>query len=95
MTDVWLTRHRVFGGWQDAVAAAGLDAELATAPPKWDKQRVLDAIRARAAQGLPLTAVSKADPRLSAAAYRYYGRWAKAVAAAGLAQPASDSGMTE
>jgi hypothetical protein len=75
--------YRFFPSWHDALAAAGLvPLEPRPAPQKkWTPQLVLEEIRARHRQGLPLSFT--ADPALSAAAKRRFGTWGNALAAAG------------
>jgi len=72
---------RHFGGWHNALAAAGLSLER---PRKWTPERVLDAIRGWQREGRPLTSVRQTDKPLYAAAARLFGTWLNAVLAAGL-----------
>ena len=51
---------------------------------KWNKQRVIKAIRERHRRGLPMTTTWNDDITLGAAAIRYFGRWHKALVAAGV-----------
>ncbi len=53
-------------------------------PKKWNKERVIEAIRDRHRRGLSLTTVWKEDVALYAAAGYYHGTWRQAVSAAGV-----------
>jgi hypothetical protein len=83
-----LAAKRAWHGWHRALVAAGLVEE--TQPPvpnqKWDRQRVIAAIRSRHREGKPMrsTDVRRDDNPLVCAAHRYFGTWAIALAAAGL-----------
>jgi hypothetical protein len=70
---------RCLGSWNGAVRAAGLTPFQC----KWTRQSVLDAIRARHEQGLPLRGITSRDLALYAAAQRHFGSWAEAMRAAG------------
>lgn len=70
-----------FGGRSGALAAAGLNTEP---PRRWSKRMVLDAIRARHRQGLPMSNIGKYDGTLASAAVRRFGGWGSAMEAAGL-----------
>ena len=50
---------------------------------KWTKQRVIDAIRERQRQGLPMNTVWREDGALNCAAKVHFGGWRKALLAAG------------
>lgn len=78
--------RRHFGGWDEAVNAAGGDA----GPWKWTRPRVLDRIREDRARGLKVNAVAvhKRDVNLYQAGRRRFGTWAAALeAATGEADP--------
>jgi hypothetical protein len=77
--------YRFFPAWHDVLAAAGfVPLEPRPSPPrKWTKQSVIDEIRARHRQGLPLNV--NASYSLTNAAVHRFGTWSKAMAAAGLA----------
>ena len=77
---------RRFGSWANAVAAAGLAAELpATAPVRsWTKDSVLDAIRRAYRPEAGVKAIWKHDTGLYSAAKKHFGTWRSAVVAAGL-----------
>ncbi|MEI8376837.1 MAG: hypothetical protein WCJ35_28825 [Planctomycetota bacterium] len=72
---------KYFGGWYQALGAAGLEARQ---PRKWSKAMVLDEIRLRQQRGLKMTSVCREDGRLANAARKYFDRWCHAVVAAGL-----------
>lgn len=80
---------RYFGTWHNALVTAG----LRQGPPKrfwsWNKQAVLEAIRARHQKGLPLSTTARDDTRLCAAAKRHFGSWRKALKAAGFSVQAA------
>lgn len=78
--------HRRFKSWHRAVVSAGIEPAR-PAQRKWTKQLVLEAIRARKNQGLPMTGITKRDPALGAAALRLFGSYELALAAAGLERP--------
>jgi hypothetical protein len=70
-----------FGGRRKALLAAGFPSpELR----HWTKGIVVEAIRHRHQQGLPMINVGRWDSALLSAAHRHYGSWTKAMAAAGL-----------
>jgi hypothetical protein len=72
--------RRYFGNWGKAVLAAGFSPEGSS---RWTRERVLEAIRQWDWGGRSLS--SKRIPKaVSTAAYRCFGTWAEAVAAAGL-----------
>ena len=48
---------------------------------KWDKQRVIDAVRRRQQQGRPLNRAWQDDPALYAAAKYQFGSWKKTLQA--------------
>jgi hypothetical protein len=79
--------RRLLGSWEQALAAAGLDYEDATGIRRWDRAKVVAAIRELAARGVPLHAshVEQRFPKLFNAAVKQFPRsWAKALRAAGL-----------
>jgi hypothetical protein len=77
-----------YGSWRKAYLAAGVDVT----PPRrraawvWSKEIIIATIRAHyeAAQPLHSYFVETEMPRLYAAAVKYFGGWAQAIAAAGL-----------
>jgi len=80
----------VFGSWQAALIAAGLDpATIYVGTPNrniWTDEKVVQIIKSLAASNAQLNhkSVDKNDPRLTSAARRKFGNWATAVTAAGL-----------
>jgi len=78
--------QRRFGGWAEALAAAGLSRKYCKPPPKrtWTKELVIEAILTRRRQGLPLRNISRTDSGLYQAAGKYLGSWPRALATAGI-----------
>jgi hypothetical protein len=76
-----------FGSWKRAMTAAGLSDKYRnhSSSQKWDKQRILDAIRRRQQEGksLQCSRVREEQAGLVSAARRYFPTWADAVTAAG------------
>jgi len=79
-------QQRLFGKWDRALHAAGLDADEIACYRTWDRNTVVFEIRSRAQDGEPLSsgALQKDDPGLHAAALRYFGSYDKALLAARL-----------
>ncbi len=73
-----------FGTWHQAVVAAEVDTSKTRTRTRWSRQRVLDEIRQRHSEGLPLTSSWPANSRLVTAAQRYCGRWTEALQMAGV-----------
>ena len=78
--------YKEFGSYAAALSAAGIDPETVSTRARWDKARIVAALRDRRARGLALNggAVVKADPRLYSAAYKQFGSYAAALRAAGI-----------
>jgi len=75
-----------FGQWDLALHAAGLDpSRIRRRCPEWTRVGVLEAIRERAAAGLPLRGKAIKPKSLMASARRFFGSWPKALEAAGVA----------
>jgi len=72
---------RHFGNWRNALLAAGIEVKPRR---RWTHQSVIDAIRDRHAQGLPLSRAWAEDKPLFRAAVKKFGNWEKALRAAGL-----------
>lgn len=72
---------RYFGGWHNALRAAGLKSKPHR---RWSKRSVLQAIHCRHESGLPLSRVWQEDAPLFDAAVRYFGNWEQAMRAAGM-----------
>lgn len=75
---------RLFGSWDRALHAAGLDAEDVSAYRTWDKNTAVFELRSRYQAGELLSsgAVQREDPALHAAALRYWRSWDNALRAA-------------
>src|SRR6185503_16939777 len=75
---------RLFGKWDRALHAAGLDADEISRYRKWDRNSVVYELRARAADHEPLNsgAIQFEDSGLHAAAARYFGSYERALSAA-------------
>jgi hypothetical protein len=73
-----------FATWHDALVAAGVATEASRPGPceSWSKQRVIDELRARHRQGLPLTSVAPNNRKLYSASKRLFGTWGEALLAA-------------
>ncbi len=80
--DLYRAARKGFGGWYEAVRAAGVPAKL---PRQWSHDAVIDAIRRRHQHGPPLNHVWRDDKPLFRAAVSYFGNWHTALRAAGLA----------
>ncbi len=81
---------RLFGSWDRALHAAGLDADEIARYRSWDKASIVAELRARLAEELPLNSGSLQtdDPGLHAAAVRHFGSYDAALGAAHI-DPAS------
>jgi hypothetical protein len=79
-------QRRLFGRWEKALSAAGLDSDDISRYRRWDKQTILHELKARRHDGLPLNsgAVQADDPGLHAAAVRSFGSHDNALKAAQL-----------
>jgi hypothetical protein len=77
---------RLFGRWDRALHAAGLDADEVSQYRSWDRNSVLFDIRQRHRDRDPLNsgAVQQEEPALHAAAVRHFGNYQKALRAAGI-----------
>jgi hypothetical protein len=77
---------RLFGAWDRALHAAGLDADDVNRYRKWDRNTVTYELRARDRENDPLNsgALQREDPGLHAAAVRHFGSYDKALRAAKL-----------
>lgn len=79
-----------FGGWREALSAAGIDPAEAPRRPRVTREAVVAELR-RWAESAPVKTASelqKASPRLYMRAYRLFGSWRAICEAAGL--PPSD-----
>ena len=79
-------QRRLFGGWDRALHAAGLDADDVSIYRSWDRNMVLFELTARRRDGEALNsaALQADDPALHAAAVRYFGTYERALRAAHL-----------
>jgi len=77
---------RLFGRWNKALSAAGLDADDVSRYRRWDKQSIISELRSRSAEGEALNsgAIQADDPGLHAAAVRRFGGHDAALKAAKL-----------
>ena len=77
---------RLFGKWQRALHAAGLDADEISRYRRWDRNSILFELKGRARDGEPMSsgALQKDDPGLHAAAVRHFRAYDAALRAAGL-----------
>jgi hypothetical protein len=77
---------RLFGSWDRALHAAGLDADEVNRYRKWNKDTIVFELRGRAKDHEPLNsgAVQRADPGLHAAAVRHFSSYDAALRAARL-----------
>ena len=75
---------RLFGRWDRALHAAGLDADDVAMYRAWDRNSVIFELKSRAQNGEPLNSggLQKDDPGLHAAAIRYFGTYPAALRAA-------------
>jgi hypothetical protein len=77
---------RLFGTWNRALHAAGLDSDEISRYRTWDSSSIAAELRARAREGDPLNsgALQKNDPGLHAAAVRHFGSYDAALRAGGI-----------
>lgn len=77
---------RVFGGWRNALMAAGVSPRKVLAREQWPSAKIITTIKslARRRQVLSLVEVNHRYPQLVDAARRRFGSWPKAVIAAGI-----------
>lgn len=75
---------RLFGRWDRALSAAGLDADDISRYRRWDRNTVAFELRARAMDDEPLNsgAIQQDDSGLHAAAVRHFGSYDSALRAA-------------
>jgi hypothetical protein len=75
---------RLFGRWDRALSAAGLDADDVSRYRRWDRNTVAFELRARAVDDEPLNsgAIQRDDSGLHAAAVRHFGSYDRALRAA-------------
>ncbi|HEX4794082.1 MAG TPA: hypothetical protein VH370_09835 [Humisphaera sp.] len=77
---------RLFGSWDRAITAAGLDADEVNRYRKWNKESIVFELRARSREDESLNSGSlqREDPGLHAAAVRHFGTYDHALRAAKL-----------
>jgi hypothetical protein len=77
---------RLFGRWDRALQAAGLDADDVAMYRKWDRNSILFELRELARDKEPLNsgAIQRSDPGLHAAAVRHFGSYDASLRAAKL-----------
>jgi hypothetical protein len=77
---------RLFGSWDRALHAAGLDADEVNRYRKWDKDRIVFELKSRHREHEPLSsgAIQREDPGLHAAAVRHFSSYDDALRAAKL-----------
>lgn len=75
---LYLAARCFFGSWSHALIAAELEGQIKT----WPKSMILDSLRERHQQGLPLRSTD--DPELNAMCVQQFGGWRNALIAAGL-----------
>ncbi len=77
---------RLFGSWDKALTAAGLDADDVNRYRKWDRESILFDLKGRHRDHEPLNsgAIQRDDPGLHAAAVRHFASYDEALRAARL-----------
>lgn len=77
---------RLFGSWDRALHAAGLDADEINQYRKWTRESVVSELKARHRESWPLNsgAIQQDDPSLHAAAVRHFANYDQALRAAKL-----------
>ncbi len=77
---------RLFGSWDRALHAAGLDADQISRYRKWDRNTIVAELKERFSDEEPLSsgALQRDDPGAHAAAIRHFGAYDTALKAAGL-----------
>src|SRR5438874_3178880 len=75
---------RLFGRWDRALSAAGLDADEISRYRRWDRNSVAFELRSRAQDHEPLNSgsIQREDSGLHAAAVRHFGSYDRALSAA-------------
>ena len=72
--------YAYFGSWNNALAAAGFEPRK----QKWNRQRVIDEVKAWHARGLPMGKIWTDYMGLTGAAKRYFNSWHEVLQAAGI-----------
>ncbi|MDD4238054.1 MAG: helix-turn-helix domain-containing protein [Desulfotomaculaceae bacterium] len=71
-----------FGGWQQAIEAAGLDYKLTRRTLKWSRLKIIELIKQAAQEGRPLTS-NLFPSAVVSTALKYFGTWENLLNAAG------------
>lgn len=77
-----------FGSWCNALVAAGINPESICHSPRWDRNRIVEAVLLRAVRGEALGSTTVRPRSLKSAAVMEFGSWSEALIAAGL-EPAN------
>lgn len=79
-------QERMFGSWDRALHAAGLDADEISRYRKWDRNTIVAELKERFSdeEALNSGALQREDPGAHAAAVRHFGTYDNALKAAGL-----------
>ena len=79
---------RLFGSWDVAMRASGIDPDSVRRHRRWTRQSVIQRICELAAEGRPLNAaaVQRSEAALPSAASRFFPSWHDALQAAGIDQ---------
>lgn len=77
---------QLFGRWNDALTAAGINPDRVARYHRWTRRRIIDELRARSQSGLPVNSghMQIELPGLCGSAIRQFGSYDKALAAAGI-----------
>lgn len=76
--------YKLFGSWQAALEAAGVNAEQYCTQPRWTREQLVEAILLRAVKREPLGSTTVTPTSLRTAAVAEFGSWTAALTAAGL-----------
>ncbi len=83
--------RKLLGSWNDALRAAGYDPDrIRMSRRPWTHQEIIDLIRSRAAQGLPIASYSVRPQSAEIASRRLFGSWKAALRAAGVPNPSTE-----
>jgi hypothetical protein len=80
----------IFGGWDNALRAAGFDPEVARKRTFWDAKRIAAALNRMRKQGLPMYTAYAMKNRMAlySAARNHFGSWNKALLTLGIVESA-------
>lgn len=76
--------HILFGSWQLAIEAAGIDSSEYCLQAKWAREQVIEGILLRAVKLEPLGSTTVHPQSLRTSAVAHFGSWANALRSAGL-----------